>query len=142
MKEDLKMEELDGVELLKLIYEELKSTRIELNEKIDKVYNELNEKIDKVYNELNEKIDRVYNELNEKIDNTKDTLVFEIAEELKSITDMTSKSINNLEKKLDNEIEDRKVDVSKVKDFNRIILNDIRSRVSILEEETEKYNLK
>jgi len=39
-------------------------------------------------------------------------------------------------------IEDRKIDVSKIKEFNKIIINDIRGRVSILEEETEKYNLK
>ena len=160
MKEDLKIEELNGMELLKLIYEEVKNTRTELNEKIDKVYNELNEKIDKVYNELNEKIDKVYNELNEKIkileekidtiynelnekiDNTKNTLVIEIAEELSNFSAMTAKSINNLEQRIDNEKEDRIVDISKIKDFNRIILNDMRSRISILEEETEKYNLK
>lgn len=126
-EENLKIEELNGMELLKLIYEEIKNVRKELNAKIETIHKELSEKIEC---------------LDEKIDNTKNTLVMEIAEELKSITDMTSKSINNLEKKLDNEIEDRKVDISKVKDFNRIILNDIRSRVSILEEETEKYNLK
>lgn len=128
-EENKKIEELNGMELLKLIYGELQNIRKEFNEKIDTVYKE-----------LNKKIDNVYEELNKKIDNTKSTLVIEIAEELKNISAITSESINNLEKKIDNEIEDRKLDVSKVKDFNRIILNDIRSRVSILEEESEKYN--
>lgn len=135
MKEvNLKIEELNGMELLKLIYEEVKNTRTELNEKIDAVYNELNEKI--------EQLDEKVKQLDEKIDNTKDTLVAEIAEELNNFSAMTEERIDNLNKKIENEIEDRKVDVCKVKDFNRIILNDIRGRVSILEEETEKYNLK
>lgn len=156
MKEENKeAEELNGVELLKLIYEEVKNNsdaiRI-LKERIDTVYKELNEKIDTVYNELNEKIDTVHKELKEeikdefdyldkKIDNTKKSLVIEISEEYKNLYEMTEKRINNLKKEMDTEIEDRKADVSKVKEFNKMIFNDIRGRVSILEEESEKYNL-
>lgn len=160
MKEKIKIEELNSIDLLKLIYEEVKNTRSELNEKMDNIYKELDEKINTVYNELNEKIkhldekiDNVYRELkeeinskfnylNEKVNNTKNVLVTEIAEELKDFTAMLERTTNNLNKKIDNEIEDRKIDVSKIREFNKIIINDIRSRVGILEEESEKYNLK
>ena len=149
MKEENKViEELNGgMELIKLIYEEVKKNREEFNEKfirleqkIDANYKELEEKINANFKYLGEKINANFKYLDEKIDNTKNVLVAEIAEEFKIFSSMTTKSISNLDKKIDNEIEDRKVDVAKVKDFNRIILNDIRSRVSILEEESEKYN--
>lgn len=115
MEKEIKIEELNGMELLKLIYEEVKNNR--------------------------EDIQNVRKELNKKIDNTKNTLVAEIVEELNNFSITTTRLINKLENKIENEIEARKEDVSKVKDFNRIIVNDIRSRVSILEEENEKYNL-
>ena len=115
-EENENIEELNEKELLKLIYKEVMKNIKELNEKIK--------------------------HLDEKIDNTKNQLVAEIAEELNNFSIMTAKSINNLENKIENEIEDRKVEFRKVKDFNKIIITDIRSRVSILEEENEKYNLK
>ena len=60
-----------------------------------------------------------------------------INEEFKKVDN----NFNYLENKIDNEINDRKNDISKVKDFNKIILNDFGSRISILEEESDKYNL-
>lgn len=156
-EEDIKIEELSSIDLIKLIYKEIKNTKTELDEKIDNVCKELSLKMDNIYKELEQKIDNVHRELNEKyhelnqkiqanckyleekIDNTKNTLVIEISDELKGISTTTTKLINDLEKKINNEINDRKLDVSKVKDFNKIILNDIGSRVSILEEESEKY---
>ena len=123
MKEETKIEELNGMELLKLIYEEVKNNR---------------EEIQSVKKELNEK----FNYLDKKIDNKINSLVAEISEEFKTFYEVSEKRIINLEEKIDSEIEDRKVDISKIKEFNRIIINDIRGRVSILEEETEKYNLK
>ena len=142
MKDGIKVEELGVMELLKLIYEEIKNVREELNEKIDAVHKELDKKIDAVYKELNEKIDIKFNYLDKKIDNTENTLVKDISEEFKTFYEVGQKRINNLEEKIDSEIEDRKIDVSKIKEFNRIIISDIRGRVSILEEESEKYNLK
>jgi len=130
MKENIKTEELNSIELIKLIYQEVKNTREELNEKIDTRFKY-----------LDKKIDAKFKYLDEKINNTKNSLVAEIAEEFKNFYEMTERRINNLENKIDIEIEDRKEDVSKVKEFNRMILNDIRGRVSILEEESEKYNL-
>ena len=141
MKDGIKVEELGVMELLKLIYEEIKNVREELNEKIDAVHKELDKKIDAVYKELNEKIDIKFNYLDKKIDNTENTLVKDISEEFKTFYEVGQKRINNLEEKIDSEIEDRKIDVSKIKEFNRIIISDIRGRVSILEEESEKYNL-
>jgi len=123
MKNEMKIEELNGIELLKLIYEEIKDNR---------------EEIKNFRKELNDK----FNYLDEKIDNTKKTLVKEISNEFKTFYEISEKVINNLEEKIDIEIEERKSDVSKIKEFNRIIINDVKSRVSILEEETEKYNLK
>jgi len=130
MKENIKTEELNSIELIKLIYQEVKNTREELNEKIDTRFKY-----------LDKKIDAKFKYLDEKINNTKNSLVAEIAEEFKNFYEMTERKINKIENKIDIEIEDRKEDVSKVKEFNRMILNDIRGRVSILEEESEKYNL-
>lgn len=142
MKEENKnIEELNEMVLLKLIYEIVKENSENIK-KLEEKFKYLDEKIDTVYKELNEKIDTVYKELNEKFNSEKNTLVKEIAEEFKNITTITTENINRVEKKIDNEIEDRKIEFCKVKDFNKIIINDIRSRVSILEEETEKYNLK
>ncbi len=123
MKEEVKIEELNAMELLKLIYEEVKENREEIKD---------------VRKELNDK----FNYLDEKIDNTQNALVKEISEEFKTFYEISEKRTNNLEEKINSEIEDRKIDVSKIKEFNRIIINDIRSRVGILEEESEKYNLK
>ena len=157
MKEEIKIEELNGMELLKLIYEEVKNNREEiqkLREEFEQRFKDLEKRVtcleekvnrlEEKVNRLEEKVNRLEEKINymdEKIDNTKKQLVLEIAEELKDFSAMTTKTIINLEKKIDNEIEDRKVDVSKIKEFNRIIINDIRGRVSILEEESERYNL-
>ena len=122
MKEKIKIEELNGTELLKLIYQGVKDNR---------------EEIKNVRKELNDK----FNYLDEKIDNTKNTLVKEISGEIKTFYEINQKLTNDLNKKIDNEIEERRVDVSKIKEFNKIIINDIRGRDSILEEESEKYNL-
>ena len=49
-----------------------------------------------------------------------------------------------LENKIENEAEERKVDISRIEgknDFDRIVLSDFGSRISILEEEGEKYNI-
>lgn len=143
-EENKKIEELNGMELLILIYEEVKNNKEEVQnvgKELDTKFNYLEEKIDANYKELKEEINNNFKYLDEKIDSTKNTMVEEIAEELKNISVITEERIDNLNKKIENEIEDRKADVSKIKEFNKIILNDIRSRVCILEEQSEKYNL-
>ena len=165
MKEDIKVEEL-----IRLIYKEVKNnkeeiqnvkrelsekldtkveyldkkidTKVEyLDKKIDTKVEYLDKKIDTKVEYLDKKIDNTFKYLDEKIDTTKTTLVSEIAEEFKNFSELTTKLIKNLEKKIDNEINERKSDISKVKEFNKIMLSDLGSRISILEEENEKYNI-
>ncbi len=147
MKENKKIEDLNSMELMRLILEEVKNNGQENNKRFDAIENKLkeHEKIlkehDKKFNILEQKIDYNFKYLDEKIDNVKNQLVSEISKELNNFSVITSKLIANIEKKVDKETNERKTDILKVKDFNKIILNDFGSRISILEEESEKYNL-
>ena len=55
---------------------------------------------------------------------------------------ITCKAIKNIENKKDNEKEERKYVIENIKnlsDYDRIVLKNLESRISILEEESEKY---
>jgi len=172
--------ELNSMELIKLIFEEVKRNSKELNcineelkihrgilnehskkldehdirfEKIDKKLDGHDirfEKIDKKlddhdnkFNRIEQKLDSNFKYLDEKIDNTKNKLISAIVEELDKFSVSTTKLINNLESKIRNEQEERILEISKMKginDYNKLILKNLESRISILEEESEKYN--
>ena len=95
---------------------------IDHNLKIDKLIENLNvsDKVEKLHFEyvrnkfkrLEQKVDSNFKELNDKINNIRDIII-----------------------KLDN------IKFKGINDYERIVLNDLESRISILEEETETYKL-
>ena len=96
------------------------------------------------FERIDKKIDSNFVYLDNKIENTRDKLITQITDLFENFAITTSKLISNLENKIENEMNERKTDVSKIKSLNeydRIILNNLESRISILEEESEKYNL-
>lgn len=96
------------------------------------------------FNRIEQKIDSNFKYLDEKIDTTKNNLVSETSDILETFSLATTKSIKNIENKIDNEKNERMLDIGQIKglnDYNKIILRNLESRISILEEESEKYNL-
>ena len=83
------------------------------------------------FNRMEQKIDSNFKYLDEKIDNTKNKLVSEVTDEFESFSMATTKFIKNIE--IDN--------IKGMDDYNKIILRNLESRISILEEETEKYTI-
>jgi len=144
--------ELNSMELMKLIFEETKRNGKELNRineelkihrEILNMHSKKLEEHDNKFGRIEQKIDSNFKYLDSKIDNTKNKLISEIVEELDKFSISTTKLINNLESKLKNEQDERILEISKMKginDYNKIILKNLESRISILEEESEKYN--
>lgn len=96
------------------------------------------------FNRIEQKIDTNFKYLDEKIDTTKNNLISETADILETFSLATTKSIKNIENKIENEKKERVLDIGQIKglnDYNKIILRNLESRISILEEESEKYNL-
>ena len=96
------------------------------------------------FNRLEQKIDSNFKYLDEKIENTKSKLVSETTDVLGSFSIAATKSIKNIENKIDNEKNERILEIDQIKginDYNKIILRNLESRICILEEESEKYNL-
>lgn len=154
MKEENKeINELNNMELMRLIFDEVKRNGQELNRINDelkiqrKILNEHEkrfERIDNKFNRMEQKIDSNFKYLDEKIDNAKNKLVSEMVEELDKFSISTTKLMNNLETKIRNEQDERIMEISKMKginDYNKIILKNLESRISILEEESEKYTI-
>lgn len=96
------------------------------------------------FNRIEQKIDSNFKYLEEKIDNTKNKLVSETSDILESFSIAATKSIKNIENKIDNEKNERVLQIDQIRgmnDYNKIILRNLESRICILEEESEKYNL-
>lgn len=96
------------------------------------------------FNRIEQKNDTNFKYLDEKIDTTKNNLISETTDILETFSLATTKSIKNIENKIDNEKNERILDIGQIKglnDYNKIILRNLESRISILEEESEKYNL-
>lgn len=96
------------------------------------------------FERIDKKIDSNFAYLDSKIENTKDALVSDIVDLFDSFSSTTSNLIGNLEKKIDTEMRERKSDISKVKglnEYDKIILKDLESRISILEEESQPYKV-
>ena len=93
---------------------------------------------------MEQKIDSNFKYLDEKIDNTKNKLVSEATDVFESFSMAATKSIKNIENKIDNEKHERIIEIGNIKgmdDYNKIILRNLESRISILEEENEKYTI-
>ena len=121
--------------------------------KMDKMFKNLEDlsKIEKLhfeytsnkFNRIEQKVDSNFRYVDEKIDNTKNKLVSEATEVLESFSIAATKSIKNIESKIDNEKNERALQIDQIKgmnDYNKIILRNLESRICILEEESEKYN--
>ena len=152
MKQEIKEEikNLDNTELIKAIYKEIIETK-EAVKKIDKKLDNL-DKVEKLhfeyttnkFNRIEQKIDSNFKYLDEKIDNTKNKLISEITDIFESFSVVTTKSIKNLENKMDNEKNERIMEISKMRslnDYDRIILKNLESRITILEEESQNYEV-
>ena len=178
-KKSKNIEELNNIELMKVIYKELMEIKLAIDnrteEKVDKLSDKIDEhdkrfeilenKMDKMsknlddlsrnekshfeyisnkFNRLEQKVDSNFKYLDEKIDNTKNKLVSETTEVLESFSIAATKSIKNIESKIDNEKNERVLQIDQIKgmnDYNKIILRNLESRICILEEESEKYNI-
>lgn len=152
MKQEIKEENenLDNMELMKAIYKEIIETK-EAVKNIDKKIDNL-DKIEKQhfeyttnkFNRIEQKIDSNFKYIDEKIDNTKNKLVSEIKDIFENFSVTTTKSIKNLENKMDNEKNERIMEISKMRslnDYDRIILKNLESRITILEEESQNYEV-
>ena len=96
------------------------------------------------FNRLEQKIDSNFKYLDEKIDNTKNKLISETSDVLETFSISATKSIKNIENKIDNEKNERVLQIDQIRgmnDYNKIILRNLESRICILEEESEKYNI-
>ena len=96
------------------------------------------------FSRLDQKLDSNFKYLDEKINNTKNKLVSEATDIFESFSIATTKSIKNIENKIDNEKHERIIEIGNIKgmdDYNKIILRNLESRISILEEESEKYTV-
>lgn len=152
MKQEIKEEikNLDNMELVKAIYKEIIETK-EAVKNIDKKIDNL-DKIEKQhfeyttnkFNRIEQKIDSNFKYIDEKINNTKNKLVSETKDIFESFSVATTKSIKNLENKMDNEKNERIMEISKMRslnDYDRIILKNLESRITILEEESQHYEV-
>ena len=137
MKEkEINIKELKDIELIRLIYKEIKGIKCTLNKHTEKL-----EEHDKRFENLEKKTDSI----DKKLDNLDkiERLHFEYTRNkfvrLDKKIDSNFSCLNN---KIENETEERKVDIARIegnKDLDRIVLSDFGSRISILEEESEKY---
>lgn len=137
MKEkEINIKELKDIELIRLIYKEIKVIKPILDKHTEKL-----EEHDQRFENLEKKTDKI----DRKLDNLDkiERLHFEYTRNKFGRLDKKMDSnFSCLDNKIDNETEERKVDISRIegiKDFDRIVLSDFGSRISILEEESEKY---
>ena len=95
------------------------------------------------FERIENKIDSNFKHLNDKIDNTKDKIVSEVIDVLEDFSIVTSKSIENVENKLRTESKEREYQIERLNnltEYDKIVLKNLESRISILEEESQKYN--
>lgn len=71
----------------------------------------------------------------------------EIMKNLKEIKDILKEHedhFENLESKIKSEMEERKTEISKIKglnEYDKLVLKNVESRISILEEESQNYTI-
>ena len=122
---------IDG---LKSDYEKLNKTEIQYFEYISS-------KVDRI----EQKHETNFEYLNNKIDSESSKMISDITEIYQTFSDVASKTVENVENKIDNEELTRKYEIDRLKnlnDYDKIILKNLESRISILEEETQSYNKK
>ena len=130
-----KIEEFKNIELIKTIYKEIIEMKSYINNRTEEKTDKLSESLKKLKIK-SEKIDDLIINIQEYIIDIKSTL----EKHNKKIEEHDKKIENNEEKG----IQERKFEIARLNSFNdydKIILNNLESRISILEEENEKYTI-
>ena len=94
------------------------------------------------FDRINKKIDSNFVYLDKKIDNTKDKIVTEMIDVLESFSVNISNSIENVDSKIDTESKERQYQIERLNnltEYDKIVLKNLESRISILEEESQDY---
>ena len=94
------------------------------------------------FDRINKKIDSNFVYLDKKIDNTKDKIVTEMIDVLESFSVNISNSIENVDSKIDTESKERQYQIERLNnltEYDKIVLKNLDSRISILEEESQDY---
>ena len=138
MKEkEINVNELKDIELIRVIYKEIIGIKAILDKHTERL-----EEHDKRFETLENKTDKIDKKLDD-LDKIQ-RLHFEYTgNKFGRLDKKIDYNFSCLDNKIDNETEERKVDISRIegiKDFDRIVLSDLGSRISILEEESEKYS--
>ena len=79
---------------------------------------------------------------NLKIDNTKDKIVTETIDVLESFSINISNAIENVDSKINTESKERQYQIERLNnltEYDKIVLRNLESRISILEEESQDY---
>ena len=97
------------------------------------------------FERLQKKIDYNFKYLDKKIDSTKDKMISATVDEIDRFSATASRLINNVDNKIETESKERIFEIERLNnltEYDKIILKNLESCVSILEEETQKYNEK
>lgn len=92
--------------------------------------------------ELDQKIDINFKYTNGEIENIKDKIVYEVSDVLKKFLKINCNSIKNVGNEILEESKERQKHIERLNnltDYDKIILKNLESRISILEEETQDY---
>lgn len=117
-----------------------------IEKRIDKLENRFNKFERYTCNEfqrLEKKIDFNFKYLDKKIDSTKEKIISATIDETERFSNAASRLINNVDSKLQTETKERIFEIEKlnnVTEYDKIVLKNLESRVSILEEESQRYN--
>lgn len=119
-------------------------------DKIEKRMDKLESRFDKFerytcneFQRLEKKIDSNFKYLDKKIDSTKEKIISATIDEMERFSNAASRLINNVDSKLQTETKERIFEIEKlnnVTEYDKIVLKNLESRVSILEEESQRYN--
>lgn len=80
--------------------------------------------------------------MDKKIDNTKDKIVTETIDVLESFSINISNAIENVDSKINTESKERQYQIERLNnltEYDKIVLRNLESRISILEEESQDY---
>ena len=94
------------------------------------------------FDKINKKIDSNFVYLDKKIDNTKDKIVTETIDVLESFSINISNAIENVDSKINTESKERQYQIERLNnltEYDKIVLRNLESRISILEEESQDY---
>ncbi len=117
-----------------------------IEKRMDKLENRFNKFERYTCNEfqrLEKKIDFNFKYLDKKIDSTKEKIISATIDEMERFSNAASRLINNVDSKLQTETKERIFEIEKlnnVTEYDKIVLKNLESRVSILEEESQRYN--